>query len=72
MSAIFLPQSKPASERNSPGGWQAFRCKKMTLQQTGGAGLRRGQQGKSQLEVQAITKSMFANKAKILSLLDAA
>lgn len=43
MSAIFLPQSKPASERNSPGRRQAFRYKKMTLQQTGGAGLRRGQ-----------------------------
>lgn len=28
--------------------------------------------GKSQLEVQAITKSMFANKAKILSLLNVA
>lgn len=45
MSRTFLPQSKPAGERNSPGKWQAFRCKKMALPQTGGAGLRRGTAG---------------------------
>lgn len=26
MSTTFLPQSKPASERNGPEGWQTLRC----------------------------------------------